>query len=68
VSGVGEFSAVMQLYKTGAYEEAYAAPPKLNITDKLYVGISLLDVHNNATFVVSLCFSVCKKNLKKWLW
>ena len=53
VSGIGEFSAVMQLYKTEEYKEAYLSPPHINITDMLYVGINLLEIENNSTFMVS---------------
>ena len=43
----------MQLFKTSSYEEPYLFPPTINVTEMLYVGVSLLDVTDNSTFVVS---------------
>ena len=42
----------MQLYKTSLYEEPYLFPPTLNSSDKIYVGVSLMETLDNATFVV----------------
>ena len=54
VSGVGKFSAVMQLYKSIAYNEVYLSPPTIELEEELYVGITLLEVQDNYTFAVSI--------------
>nr|CAB3261818.1 uncharacterized protein LOC100177370 [Phallusia mammillata] len=52
VSGHGQFSALMQLYKTEAFEDPYLRPPTLAIDDNLHVGISLLESRDMSTFLV----------------
>nr|XP_026690447.1 mucin-5AC-like [Ciona intestinalis] len=56
ISGHGQFSAAMQLYKSNAYDDPYIAPPTLQSNETLYVGISLLETHNSTFMVVKRCW------------
>uniref|UniRef100_H2Y9H8 ZP domain-containing protein n=1 Tax=Ciona savignyi TaxID=51511 RepID=H2Y9H8_CIOSA len=51
ISGRGQFSAVMQLYKSNLYEDPYLTPPTLQSNETLYVGVSLLEIQDNSTFM-----------------
>ncbi|XP_076813407.1 uncharacterized protein LOC143459966 [Clavelina lepadiformis] len=63
ISGHGEFSAIMQLFETDAYLQPYNAPPVLNATESLFVGISLLETQDESTFmVVKRCWGTPKRN------